>query len=101
MQAHDGAPDAIAKLDEFSIEVPSWGFANTGTRFGKFLQAGAATTLEEKFADAAQVHALTGITPSIALHVLWDLPRGLDDVPEVERLAEKYGVRAGSINPNL
>jgi L-rhamnose isomerase/sugar isomerase len=92
---------AVTRLDRFTIEIPSWGFANTGTRFGKFLQAGAATTLEEKFADAAQVHALTGITPSLALHVLWDLPRGLDDVSEVERLAEKYGIRAGSINPNL
>jgi L-rhamnose isomerase / sugar isomerase len=88
-------------LSHFSIEIPSWGFANTGTRFGKFLQAGAATTLEEKFADAAQVHALTGITPSLALHVLWDLPRGLDDVPEVKRLVQKYGVQAGAINPTL
>jgi L-rhamnose isomerase/sugar isomerase len=92
---------ALTRLDHFTIEVPSWGFANTGTRFGKFLQAGAATTLEEKFADAALVHALTGVTPSIALHVLWDLPRGLDDVPELARLVGKYGVRAGSINPNL
>ena len=43
----------FAALDGFRIEVPSWGFANTGTRFGKFSQAGAATTIEEKFADAA------------------------------------------------
>jgi L-rhamnose isomerase/sugar isomerase len=92
---------ALTHLDRFTIEIPSWGFANTGTRFGKFLQAGAATTLEEKFADAAEVHKLTGITPSLALHVLWDLPHDLDDVPEVKRLAQKYGVRAGSINPNL
>jgi L-rhamnose isomerase/sugar isomerase len=92
---------ALTRLDHFTIEVPSWGFANTGTRFGKFLQAGAATTLEEKFADAALVHTLTGVTPSIALHVLWDLPRGLDDVPELAHLVGKYGVRAGSINPNL
>jgi L-rhamnose isomerase/sugar isomerase len=91
----------LTGLDRFTIEIPSWGFANTGTRFGKFLQAGAATTLEEKFADAAQVHALTGITPSLALHVLWDLPRGLDDVPEVKRLSQTYGVQPGSINPNL
>jgi L-rhamnose isomerase/sugar isomerase len=92
---------ALTRLDRFTIEIPSWGFANTGTRFGKFLQPGAAITLEEKFADAAQVLALTGMTPSLALHVLWDLPRGLDDVPEVKRLAQKYGVQAGSINPNL
>lgn len=43
-------------LDAFKIEIPSWGFANTGTRFGKFVQQGAATTIEEKFADAGMVH---------------------------------------------
>ena len=66
----------FAALDSFQIEVPSWGFANTGTRFGKFIQGGAATTIEEKFADAGQVNALTGTSPTIALHVLWDLPNG-------------------------
>jgi len=101
MQASDNADGAIAKLDEFRIEIPSWGFANTGTRFGKFLQAGAATNLEEKFADASQVHALTGVTPLLALHVLWDLPGGTADVQEVKRLARKYGIQPGSINPNL
>ena len=90
-----------AALDSFQIEVPSWGFANTGTRFGKFVQAGAATTIEEKFADAAQVNALTGASPTVALHVLWDLPGGVKDVGEIQRLEGKYGVRAGSINPNL
>src|ERR1700722_6610190 len=88
-------------LDGFRIEIPSWGFANTGTRFGKFVQAGAATTIEEKFADAAQVNALTGASPTVALHVLWDLPNGVKDVGEIQRLETKYGVRAGSINPNL
>jgi L-rhamnose isomerase/sugar isomerase len=90
-----------AALDGFRIEVPSWGFANTGTRFGKFSQAGAATTLEEKFADAAQVNKLTGASPTVALHVLWDLPNGKGDVPEIKRLESKFGVKSGSINPNL
>ncbi len=94
----EGAIDALESLE---IEIPSWGFANTGTRFGKFLQAGAAITLEEKFADASQVNALTGITPTLALHVLWDLPAGLADAGTVKRLASRYGVQAGSINPNL
>lgn len=88
-------------LDGLAIEIPSWGFANTGTRFGKFIQPGAATTLEEKFSDAAQVHQLTGACPSLALHVLWDLPEGLASVGEVQRLERVYGVRAGSINPNV
>ncbi len=88
-------------LDGFRIELPSWGFANTGTRFGKFVQPAAAVTLEEKFSDAGQVHALTGACPTIALHVLWDLPDGLRSAAEVARLTARHGVRAGSINPNL
>jgi L-rhamnose isomerase / sugar isomerase len=88
-------------LERFNIELPSWGFANTGTRFGKFIQAAAATTIEEKFSDAAQVHAVTGACPTLALHVQWDLPNGLKDVQEVERLAKRFGIRPGSINPNV
>ena len=91
----------FAALDGFRIEVPSWGFANTGTRFGKFVQGGAATTIEEKFADAGQVNLLTGSSPTIALHVLWDMPKGKGDVAEIRRLEKQYGVMAGSINPNL
>lgn len=88
-------------LDNLQIELPSWVFGNMGTRFGRFVQPAAAINIEEKFADAGQVHALTGITPTIALHVEWDLPNGCEDVPVIKMLAEKHGVRAGSINPNL
>ena len=88
-------------LDAFKIEVPSWGFANTGTRFGKFLQPAAAATVEEKFSDAGQVHKLTGSCPTIALHVQWDMPQGTKDVAHIRSLGQKYGVRAGSINPNV
>ena len=88
-------------LDKLKVELPSWGFANTGTRFGKFIQAAAATTIEEKFSDAAQVHAVTGAAPTLALHVLWDLPNGRRDVDAVEKLEQKFGIRAGSINPNI
>ncbi len=91
----------VKALDAFQIELPSWGFANTGTRFGKFLQPAAATTTEEKFSDAGEVHRWTGVCPTIALHVLWDLPRGIEDVDEVQALARKYKLRPGSINPNL
>lgn len=88
-------------LDSFRIEIPSWGFANTGTRFGKYLQAEAATRIEEKFADAAEVHSLTGACPTLALHVEWDLPNGVADVEAIRKLERQHGVRAGSINPNL
>jgi len=100
-----GQPEQLERvwkaLDGFQIEIPSWGFANTGTRFGKFLQPAAASTIEEKFADAAQVHALTGVSPTMALHVEWDLPNGVTDAAKIQRLEKQHGVRAGSINPNL
>ncbi len=98
---HNQADIVFRALDLFRIELPSWGFANTGTRFGKFLQTAAATTLDEKLSDAGQVHAVTGICPTVALHVLWDLPNGVADIPGLEASAQKHGVRAGAINPNL
>lgn len=92
---------AFAALDSFSIELSSWGFANTGTRFGKFIQPAAATTTPEKIADAGQVHRFTGCCPTVAMHVLWDFPNGLADVPAVMAAATASGVRIGAINPNV
>ena len=88
-----------AALDSLQIELPSWGFADTGTRFGKFHQPAARTT-EEKFADAGQVHKFTGACPTVALHVLWDVPEGTEP-RDIKKLAERYGVRPGSISPNV
>src|SRR5499427_8219436 len=99
----DGSTSAkvVAALETFRIELPSWGFANTGTRFGKFIQPAAATTTEEKFSDAGQVHLLTGVGPTVALHVLWDCPDGAQSTDQIKRFANRYGVSPGSINPNL
>src|ERR1700730_17088068 len=88
-------------LETFRIELPSWGFANTGTRFGKFIQPAAATTTEEKFSDAGQVHQLTGVCPTVALHVLWDCPDGVRSTDDIKKFAERYRVLPGAINPNL
>src|SRR5512140_3428617 len=88
-------------LDGFRIEIPSWGFANTGTRFGKFLQPAAAVTPEEKFSDAGAVQRFTGICPTIALHVLWGFPEGLGSTKTIAEFSSRYGVRPGSINPTL
>ena len=63
--------------------------------------AAAATTIDEKLADAGQVHALTGACPAVALHALWDLPHGAADVDRVLTAAADVGVRPGAINPNL
>src|SRR5271154_622881 len=96
------SPDRIfPALEGFRIELPSWAFSDTGTRFGKYLQPAAASTIAEKIADAGEVHRLTGVCPTVALHVQWDFVNGLDSVAEVARAAQSSGVRPGSINPNL
>jgi L-rhamnose isomerase/sugar isomerase len=88
-------------LETFRIELPSWGFANTGTRCGKFIQPAAATTTEEKFSDAGQVHLHTGVCPTVALHVLWDFPDGVGSANDIKKFSDRYRVLPGSINPNL
>ncbi|HVP12713.1 MAG TPA: L-rhamnose isomerase [Phycisphaerae bacterium] len=88
------------RLDRFQIETPSWGYADTGTRFGKFLQDAAANTIDEKLADAAEVHKYTGCCPSVAVHVLWDFPSDRDP-QAIARTAQSLGLRIGAINPNL
>ncbi len=92
---------AFHALDSFAVEVPSWGFANTGTRFGKFIQPAAATTTPEKIADAGQVNKFTGCCPTVAMHVLWDFAGGCADVASVKAAATSAGVRIGAINPNV
>lgn len=88
------------RLDGFNIETPSWGYADTGTRFGKFHQPAAATTIAEKLSDAGVVHQYTGCCPTVAVHVLWDFSIGVS-ASETAELAKKFGVRIGSINPNF
>jgi len=91
---------AIASLDRLDIELPSWGFADTGTRFGKFLQDGAAIDTADKFADAGMVNRLTGCCSSVAVHVLWDFSED-QNAEAVGRIAAENGVAIGSINANL
>ncbi|MFW6062067.1 MAG: TIM barrel protein [Planctomycetota bacterium] len=93
------APRTVERLLRLKVEVPTWGFANTGTRFGKFLQDAAAVDLPDKLEDAGTVHRFTGMTPTAAVHVLWDFPDGFD--PDVVQLAESHGVQIGAINPNV
>ncbi|NLD73872.1 MAG: L-rhamnose isomerase [Chloroflexi bacterium] len=80
------------------IETPSWGYGDSGTRFKVFPQAGAARTAFEKLEDAAQVQRFTGITPSVALHIPWDL---VDDWSALQDHAASLGLTLGAINPNL
>ncbi|CAN5885584.1 L-rhamnose isomerase [soil metagenome] len=80
------------------VETPSWGYGDTGTRFAVFPQRGVPRDPFEKMADAAQVHRLTGVCPSVAIHIPWDK---VDDYDELKSHAESLGLRIGAINPNL
>ncbi|KAA5835208.1 L-rhamnose isomerase [Saccharopolyspora hirsuta] len=80
------------------IETPSWAYGNSGTRFKVFAQPGVPRTVEEKIDDAAQVHAFTGVAPSVALHIPWDR---VDDYSALARYAEDAGIRLGAINANV
>jgi L-rhamnose isomerase/sugar isomerase len=85
------------ELERQAIELPSWAFGNSGTRFKVFAQRGVPRDPFEKVADAAQVHAHTGLAPSVALHIPWDL---VDDFDKLRRHAEDLGVALGTINTN-
>ena len=89
-----GIADQLARQQ---IELPSWAFGNSGTRFKVFTTPGTPRDPYEKIADAAQVHRYTGLAPTVALHIPWDL---VDDFADLRRHAEEHGVRLGTINSN-
>lgn len=86
------------RLKTLKIETPSWGYADSGTRFAIFKQKNAAKKVKEKIQDAAEVHKLTGICPSIALHIPWDIT---DDWDALLEYSLSLGIRPGAVNPNL
>ncbi|MFG2122857.1 L-rhamnose isomerase [Streptomyces sp. NPDC048710] len=86
-----------AALKTQAVETPSWAYANSGTRFKVFAQRGVPRTPQEKVEDAAQVHAFTGVAPTVALHIPWDK---VDDYAALAKYAEERGVRLGAINSN-
>ena len=88
----------VAALRSQRIELPSWAFGNSGTRFKVFAQKGVPRDPYEKIADAAQVHRFTGVAPTVALHIPWDR---VDDYADLARHAADAGCRAsGTINSN-
>lgn len=84
-------------LAEQAIELPSWAFGNSGTRFKVFGTAGTPRTPQEKIADAAQVNTHTGLAPKVAIHIPWDK---VDDYAALGRYAEDLGVALGTVNSN-
>ena len=89
--------DIAPQLEHQAIELPSWAFGNSGTRFKVFGSQGVPRTPEEKIADAAKVHEVTGLAPSVALHIPWDR---VDDFDKLRRYAEDLGVSLGTVNSN-
>ena len=84
-------------LEGQAIEVPSWAYGNSGTRFKVFSTPGTPRTVEEKIADAATVHRFTGLAPLVSLHIPWDL---VDDFEKLRAYAEDLGTGLGTINSN-
>jgi L-rhamnose isomerase/sugar isomerase len=91
-------PDLTTAFRELVIETPSWGYGDSGTRFGVFPQPGRPRDVFEKLDDAAEVHRLTGTAGSVALHFPWD---AVDDYDELRAQIEARGLRVGAVNPNL
>jgi L-rhamnose isomerase/sugar isomerase len=89
--------DIAQRLDTLAIEVPSWAYGNSGTRFKVFGAPGTARSVEEKIDDAATVHRFTGLAPRVALHIPWD---AVDDYSVLRKHAEDRGVALGTINSN-
>ena len=89
-----------ALLKKQHIETPSWGFANSGTRFKSFAWRGAATTTQHKLQDAAMVHKMTGIAPTVAVHIPWDKPAD-GDYKAMSQYAQSLGIKIGAVNPNV
>lgn len=89
--------DVLTLLEQQSIELPSWAFGNSGTRFKVFATPGTPRTIEEKIADAAQVNALTGLAPTVALHIPWDK---VGDYTALADYAGELGVKLGTVNSN-
>jgi len=85
------------QLEELAIEVPSWAYGNSGTRFKVFGTPGTPRTVQEKIADAATVHRFTGLAPSVALHVPWDK---VEDWVALRSYAAELGVALGTVNSN-
>jgi L-rhamnose isomerase/sugar isomerase len=90
------SPDILSTLEQQAIELPSWAFGNSGTRFKVFATPGTPRDPFEKISDAAQVHRLTGLAPSVALHIPWDMC----DFGDLRKHAEDEGVALGTINSN-
>ncbi|MEU4562606.1 L-rhamnose isomerase [Actinoplanes sp. NPDC023936] len=88
----------LDELNDFTVEVPSWAYGNSGTRFKVFTTKGVPRNPYEKIADAAEVNRLTGLAPRVSLHIPWDL---VDDWSDLRKHAEDHGVTIGAINSNL
>ena len=89
---------AEARLKMQQVETPSWGYADSGTRFGVFRMPGAPRNVFEKFEDAAQAHRYTGIAPAVALHIPWDAGA---DWSDLSKYAKSLGMSVGAVNPNV
>jgi L-rhamnose isomerase/sugar isomerase len=91
-------PDLVSAFRDLVIETPTWGYGDSGTRFGVFPQPGRPRDVYERVDDAAEVHRLTGTAGAVALHFPWD---AVEDYQHLREYIEGRGLRVGAVNPNL
>ena len=91
-------PGIERSLARLAVETPSWGYGDSGTRFGVFPQPGRPRDVFEKLEDAAEVHRLTASAPAVALHFPWD---HVEDLRALRDRVSGLGLRVGAVNPNL
>jgi L-rhamnose isomerase/sugar isomerase len=86
-----------AKAAAFSVAVPSWGVGTGGTRFARFPGEGEPRHIFDKLDDCGVIHALTGATPRVSLHIPWDK---FADPGELKEKAQSLGLGFDAMNSN-
>jgi len=97
MQTAEIADRIAWAVDGLEVEIPTWGFVNTGTRFRVFPQAGVPRDVAEKLEDAGTVARYTGVAKRVAIHIPWDRT---DDWGALRATAAGHGLAIGAVNSN-
>jgi L-rhamnose isomerase / sugar isomerase len=80
----------------FRVAVPSWGVGTGGTRFARFPGPGEPRNVFDKLEDCAVIHALSGATPTVSLHLPWDQA----DPKALRERAQELGLAFDAVNSN-
>ncbi|NDY94001.1 L-rhamnose catabolism isomerase [Ideonella livida] len=90
--------DAVrAQVAAFGVAIPSWGVGTGGTRFARFPGPGEPRHVFDKIDDCGVIQQLTRATPTVSLHIPWDL---CSDWRELREAAAARGLAFDAMNSN-